>query len=85
MYSPHRHHPHANRAALRDLQDAIREHQRAKRAAGAFADPGGRSVTARLELATCDCSREVRVAAGMLAGGGIVCGFCSTPFRCVAR
>lgn len=93
MHSPsHRHTTQTdtsdNCAALRDLQWAIREHQRAKRAGELFhshADPGGRPAMTSLELATCDCSREVRVAPGMLADGGIVCGICSTPFRRVAR
>ncbi len=88
----HRHDTHStthdNRAALRNLQWAIREHQRAKRAGALYAphaDPGGRPATTSLVLATCECSREVRVAPGMLADGVIVCGVCSTPFCPAAR
>jgi hypothetical protein len=77
-----------NLAALRDLQHAVREHQRAKRAADAldrYADPGGRPVVTNLQLAMCECSRQVRVAPSMLAAGEIACGICSTPFRLVDR
>jgi hypothetical protein len=91
MTSPHRHndtHTTDNRAALRDLHWAIREHQRAKRAGEAFEPPmdmGGRRANTSLVLATCECSREVRMAPGVLADGVIVCGICSTPFRPVRR
>jgi hypothetical protein len=84
MYSPDRHNTHNNRAALRDLQGAIREHQRAKRSGEHFvphADPGGRPANTSLVLATCECSREVRVAPAMLDEGGIVCGVCLSPFH----
>lgn len=77
-----------NRAALRDLQEAIREHQRIRRAVDALeahADPGGRRADMHLELATCECSRHVRVAPGILAEGAVVCAVCSTPFRPVER
>lgn len=88
----HRHTTHIptsdNRAALRDLQWAIREHQRARRSGEFFhspADPGDRPAITKLELATCECSRELRVAPGMLTDGAIVCGVCSSPFRPVGR
>jgi len=74
------------RAALRDLQHAIREHQRARHAGETFAlgDRVDRPATTTLVRATCDCSREVRVAPGELADGVIVCGICATRFRPVA-
>jgi hypothetical protein len=85
MHSPsHRHNAHIanadNRAALRELQSAIREHQSAKRAGA-----GEHPAPASLELASCDCAREVRVAPALLADGALVCGLCSTPFRPVAH
>jgi hypothetical protein len=88
--STHRHNVHTpagdNRAALRDLQWAIRVHQRVKRELVSHdADPGGRPAVTSLELATCDCSRELRVAPGMLSDGGIVCGICFAPFRPAGR
>ena len=76
------------RRAPRPLSGSIREHQRARRAGELFhppAHPGDRPAITKLELATCECSRELRVAPGMLTDGAIVCGVCLSPFRPVGR
>ncbi len=60
---------------VKELVDAITLHRRVEpRAAVA---PGG----ANLVPAACSCPRRIRVAAGTLARGPIVCGICTTEFR----
>jgi len=63
---------------ITDLKRAITLHRRSESAGTAGAGGGGGS---NLIAATCSCPRRIRVAAGTLKAGPIVCTICDTAFQ----